>query len=122
MCGWCFSPQPLLRRWLDAIARGCAWLSRAATVFAAPAAHRLRGICGAALHLSQLSWKACAPSLVILGYSSYCIGTLMQYLSFNEAAGGRGKINGLPEEDSETQKALLDPMPLKDTWVLWEQA
>mmetsp|Transcript_95592 Transcript_95592/g.117105 ORF Transcript_95592/g.117105 Transcript_95592/m.117105 type:complete len:232 (+) Transcript_95592:49-744(+) len=46
----------------------------------------------------------------------------MQYLSFNEAVGGKGKINGLPEEDSDTQKALLDPMPLKDTWVLWEQA
>ena len=25
------------------------------------------------------------------------------------------------QEDSDTQKALLDPMPLKDTWVLWEQ-
>ncbi|CAK9049395.1 unnamed protein product [Durusdinium trenchii] len=46
----------------------------------------------------------------------------MQYLSFNEAVGGKGKINNLPEEDSDTQKALLDPMPLKDTWVLWEQA
>jgi len=46
----------------------------------------------------------------------------MQYLSFNEAVGGKGKIAGLPEEDSDTQKALLDPMPLKDTWVLWEQA
>mmetsp|Transcript_66957 Transcript_66957/g.157867 ORF Transcript_66957/g.157867 Transcript_66957/m.157867 type:complete len:233 (+) Transcript_66957:122-820(+) len=46
----------------------------------------------------------------------------MQYLSFNEAVGGKGKINGLPEENSDTQKALLDPMPLRDTWVLWEQA
>mmetsp|Transcript_27650 Transcript_27650/g.60213 ORF Transcript_27650/g.60213 Transcript_27650/m.60213 type:complete len:234 (-) Transcript_27650:82-783(-) len=46
----------------------------------------------------------------------------MQFLSFNEAVGGKGQITGLPEEDSDTQKALLDPMPLKDTWVLWEQA
>ncbi|CAE7447963.1 tif452 [Symbiodinium sp. CCMP2592] len=46
----------------------------------------------------------------------------MQYLSFNEAVGGKGQIKGLPEEDSDTQRALLDPMPLRDTWVLWEQA
>eukprot|EP00440_Ansanella_granifera_P068014 gb/GFBE01073782.1/.p1 GENE.gb/GFBE01073782.1/~~gb/GFBE01073782.1/.p1 ORF type:complete len:229 (+),score=29.95 gb/GFBE01073782.1/:1-687(+) len=45
----------------------------------------------------------------------------MQYLSFNEAVGGK-HMPGLPEETTETQSALLEPMPLRDTWVLWEQA
>ncbi|CAE8681289.1 unnamed protein product, partial [Polarella glacialis] len=46
----------------------------------------------------------------------------MQYLSFNEAVGGKGKIPGLAEEDNDAKLALMEPMPLKDTWVLWEQA
>jgi len=49
---------------------------------------------------------------------------MQQWLSFNESQPGGGKfvIPGYPEEDSEEVKALLrEPMPLKRSWVLWEQ-
>eukprot|EP00933_Yihiella_yeosuensis_P006164 TRINITY_DN110835_c0_g1_i1.p1 TRINITY_DN110835_c0_g1~~TRINITY_DN110835_c0_g1_i1.p1 ORF type:complete len:266 (+),score=59.08 TRINITY_DN110835_c0_g1_i1:90-800(+) len=47
----------------------------------------------------------------------------MSYLTFNEAVGGNNtKIRGLPEEDEASTLDLMDQMPLKDTWVLWEQA
>lgn len=46
----------------------------------------------------------------------------MQFLSFNESYNGNGKIANLPDEDGDTQVALLEPMSLRSTWVLWEQA
>jgi len=44
----------------------------------------------------------------------------MQHLTFNEALGGKPLSDILTEEDADTQVALLQPMPLQDTWVLWE--
>eukprot|EP00930_Biecheleria_cincta_P049777 TRINITY_DN34982_c0_g1_i1.p1 TRINITY_DN34982_c0_g1~~TRINITY_DN34982_c0_g1_i1.p1 ORF type:complete len:223 (-),score=38.24 TRINITY_DN34982_c0_g1_i1:305-973(-) len=44
----------------------------------------------------------------------------MQHLTFNEALREKPLSDILPEEDGDTQVALLQPMPLQDTWVLWE--
>jgi len=44
----------------------------------------------------------------------------MQHLTFNEALREKPLSDILPEEDAEMQVALLQPMALQDTWVLWE--
>jgi|EP00927_Polykrikos_kofoidii_P054444 translation initiation factor 4E len=42
------------------------------------------------------------------------------FLSFNDSI-NRGFYN-VDTDDEQTMEALQEPMPLKDTWVLWEQA
>mmetsp|Transcript_105214 Transcript_105214/g.297738 ORF Transcript_105214/g.297738 Transcript_105214/m.297738 type:complete len:233 (+) Transcript_105214:64-762(+) len=47
---------------------------------------------------------------------------MMPFLTFNDSIGVKGRIPCLPDQENPDDiAALKEPMPLKDTWVLWEQ-